>query len=53
MSTTALATLGVLLVLLAIPLGLMLAPLIVGAVIVAVSLGRVGAAVAPVEGVPA
>ena len=53
MSTTALATLGVLLVLLAIPLGLMLAPLIVGVIIVVISLRRVGAAIAPVAGVPA
>ena len=50
MSTTALAALGILLVLVAIPFGLMLAPLIIGVIIVAVSFRRLGAALEPAVG---
>lgn len=45
MSSSALAALGILLVLFAIPLGFMLAPFVIGAILVVVSLRRLGRAV--------
>jgi hypothetical protein len=53
MSSSALAALGILLVLVAIPFGFMLAPLVIGVILVVVSFRRLGRAVGPVEGVPA
>lgn len=41
------AVLGILLVLVAIPLGLMLAPLIVGAILIAIGIRRADAAIQP------
>lgn len=48
--SSALAALGILLVLVAIPLGMMVAPLMIGAIIVAVSLRRLGRSLEPAEG---
>ena len=53
MSSTALAALGVLLVLVAIPFGMMLAPLIIGAILIVVSYRRLGQALGPIDGVAA
>ena len=48
-----LAALGILLVLIAIPLGMMLAPLVIGAILVALGLRHLGGSLGPVEGVAA
>jgi hypothetical protein len=53
MSTSALAALGILLVIVAIPFGLMLAPLILGVIIVAVSFRRLGQSLEPAGGAAA
>ncbi len=48
-----LAALGILLVLIAIPLGMMLAPLVIGAILIALGVRHLGRSLDSIEGVPA
>jgi hypothetical protein len=49
--SSSLAVLGIVLVLIAIPLGMMIAPLVIGGILVAVSLRRLDRSLGPVDAV--